>query len=630
MMRVAYLGCPGSYSHSATTQLFPGPSSSPIGYESFDAVVHATDIGDCQFAVLPLENSLGGSIHVNFDALLRNPNIFIVGETHLKIQHCLMILPENDPNDISTVLSHPQALAQCGSFIKKCKYTTEDCSDTAGCARRLSTRNPADKHCAAIASAQAAEIYGLKIVKEGIADEKTNVTRFVVLSKNPTVPQATVPCKTSLLFSLNDQAGSLFKALSVFALRDISLAKIENRPGRNELFEKATEYDNLCKIVSPLTMLNKELISIIQTSQRQATEKPTSLVVFYFDVLSSLSDIRTFQALRNLAEISPFIRVLGCYPVDGVCLENDTKEVIFYPRWKSVHMKIGVIGFGRFGQFFVGRLLQDGHQVFAINIRDGEDFSREAIRTGLEINETYFQGRQHFAKFFESVDIVVLAVSILSFESVLTSILPHLKSHLLIDVLSVKQHARDLLVARVPPSCDILCTHPMFGPDSGKGSWVGLPLVYEKISIKDVHRCARFLSFFEDKGCKMVQMTCEEHDRIASSTQFITHLTARVLSMLNLQDCEIATKGFQVLKELVENANRDSFDLFYALFKHNQFSSDQLRALESALASVKASLLERDRSTTDPIVRPLFSPRIESLEASKTGKMTDLSKKTEK
>ncbi|CAN0550684.1 unnamed protein product, partial [Ectocarpus sp. 8 AP-2014] len=132
--------------------------------------------------------------------------------------------------------------------------------------------------------------------------------------------------------------------------------------------------------------------------------------------------------------------------------------------------------------------------------------------------------------FANDLDVVVFAVSILSFEEVLKSIpQKFLKGKLVVDVLSVKMHPRQTLLETLPPDTDILCTHPMFGPESGANGWAGLPFLFDRVRTKDHARTADFLSIWEGERCKMVEMSCELHDKYAANTQFITHLMGRIL-----------------------------------------------------------------------------------------------------
>ena len=170
-------------------------------------------------------------------------------------------------------------------------------------------------------------------------------------------------------------------------------------------------------------------------------------------------------------------------------------------------------------------------------------------------------------------------------------------------MLSVKAHAKQTLLRLLPPTADVLCMHPMFGPESGKNTWQGLPCVLEQTRVTDFHRAARFVALFEDEGCKMVRMTCEEHDTLAAGSQFVTHLTGRLLAKLHLQQSPIATAGFKALLKLVDNTCSDSFDLFYALYAHNPASSEQLQQFAEAFSE-----LRRDLAAFDSTCRTASNP----------------------
>jgi arogenate dehydrogenase (NADP+) len=154
-------------------------------------------------------------------------------------------------------------------------------------------------------------------------------------------------------------------------------------------------------------------------------------------------------------------------------------------------------------------------------------------------------------------------------------------------------------------SVDILCTHPMFGPESGRYSWRGLPFVYEKVRVADVARCEEFLRIFASAGCRMIEMSCEEHDAKAANSQFVTHFTGRSLAELQLkvrrlaparvanprgawQATGIDTRGFASLLELVENTVKDSDDLFFALYRHNPSAVATLDKLGLAVVGCAA------------------------------------------
>lgn len=199
----------------------------------------------------------------------------------------------------------------------------------------------------------------------------------------------------------------------------------------------------------------------------------------------------------------------------------------------------------------------------------------------------------------EHPEVILLCTSIISTQQVVKSLpVQRLKrSTLFVDVLSVKEFPKNLLLEVLPPHFDIVCTHPMFGPESGKNGWEGLYFVYEKVRILDedlrASRCEKFLDIFATEGCRMVEMTCAEHDIYAAGLQFITHTVGRVLDMLTLESTPINTKGYETLLELVENTSRDSFDLYYGLFMYNKNALEMLERLDLAFGALKNQLFGR-------------------------------------
>ena len=227
----------------------------------------------------------------------------------------------------------------------------------------------------------------------------------------------------------------------------------------------------------------------------------------------------------------------------------------------------------------------------------------------------------------EACDVVVVATSVLSFETVLRSLPPALVAgRLVVDMLSVKAHAKEAMLRLLPSDSDVICMHPMFGPESGKHGWGGLPCVCEQVRVGDHHRAARLLAL---RGGRVSdgRMSCERHDQLASASQFVTHLTGRLLAKLKLQPNPIATKGFTALLDLVSNTCKDSFDLFYALYSHNAASSEQLRQISAAFEELRSDLLSyapggsgAPASAGDGVL----SSRVRGLAMSKTVQVTDL------
>ncbi|XVF34556.1 hypothetical protein REPUB_Repub18cG0069100 [Reevesia pubescens] len=256
----------------------------------------------------------------------------------------------------------------------------------------------------------------------------------------------------------------------------------------------------------------------------------------------------------------------------------------------SSKLKIAIVGFGNFGQFLAKTLARQGHSVLAYSRAGYRDLAK---RLGV----SFFSDANDLCE--EHPEVILLCTSILSTEKVLKSLpLQRLKRNtLFVDVLSVKEFPRNLFLQHLPSDFDILCTHPMFGPESGKKGWNGLPFVFDKVRVgsdeRRVARCNRFLDIFAREGCRMVEMTCAEHDWHAAGSQFITHTMGRVLEKLELESTPINTKGYETLLNLVENTAGDSFELYYGLFMYNVNAMEQLERMDFAFESLKKQLLGR-------------------------------------
>jgi prephenate dehydratase len=265
-MKIAFQGEPGAYSEQAVYGYFGAVETQPC--ESFDAVFAAVTSGMCAAGLIPIENSLAGSIHQNYDLLLRHA-LYIVGEYLLRVRHCLIAAPGVQQAEIKKVISHPQALGQCAAYLRQRGLKPEAVYDTAGSVKMLKESGARD--VAAIAARRAAEMYGMQVLEEGIEDNPENYTRFLAIAPAPVRPQG--EAKTSIVFTLKNQPGALFKALSVFALREIDLTKIESRP----LAGKPWEY------------------------------------LFYIDFVGAENDPHVSKALDHLGEYALMLRVLGSY-----------------------------------------------------------------------------------------------------------------------------------------------------------------------------------------------------------------------------------------------------------------------------------------------------------------------------
>jgi len=267
-MKIAYQGEPGAFSEAASRQV--SASAEMLPCKAFEDVFAAVNAGAADYGVLPIENSIGGSIHRNFDLLLEN-QLPIVGEVEVPVVHHLLALPGRTLDDIRRVYSHPQALAQCDRFLRTLSGVEITATyDTAGSAKMIADQRLGD--AAAVASARAGEVFGLQPVRSSIQDYDSNTTRFLVVGRQPLTD---VPAdKTTLVFTLSNEPGALFKALAAIALRGIDLTKLESRPIPGRKWE----------------------------------------YLFYVDLAAARDDLACARALAHLGEFASMVRVLGSYP----------------------------------------------------------------------------------------------------------------------------------------------------------------------------------------------------------------------------------------------------------------------------------------------------------------------------
>jgi 3-deoxy-7-phosphoheptulonate synthase len=235
---VAFAGENGAYAEQALMRAF-GEDAPRLSCPSFAATFDALLDGSAGFAVAPVENSLTGSIHENYDLFLRYPDIAVVGELKLRIVHCLIAHESASLETIAEVRSHSQGFGQCADFLKKYHWSLEPYYNTAAAVASLLNEKEADRpRVAAIAGEAAAKAYGLNILKDGIETNPLNYTRFVIAARKNGDGSASAPPslgfgkpnKASLIFSVPDEPGSLFNCLKIMSDRGINLSKLESRP----------------------------------------------------------------------------------------------------------------------------------------------------------------------------------------------------------------------------------------------------------------------------------------------------------------------------------------------------------------------------------------------------------------
>jgi prephenate dehydratase len=270
MKKIAFQGTDGAYSEQAALKFFNNRISTRA-FEDFEDVFKSVLSGRTQYGIVPVENSLVGSIHQNYDLLLKY-HVWICGEIKLRIQHHLIVNPGTTLKNLKRVYSIAPALDQCQEFLSRLKGVEQiPYSNTAAAVKMIRDKHLMDS--GAIASTVAAKKFGMKILHSAIEDNEQNYTRFVILAKKTVKPAG--KCKTSLVFALKNVPGALWKSLSVFAIQDLDLYKIESRP--------------------------------IPGSPWQ--------YIFYLDLGGDFFNKSIRRAVDHLSEITTYLKVLGSYPV---------------------------------------------------------------------------------------------------------------------------------------------------------------------------------------------------------------------------------------------------------------------------------------------------------------------------
>jgi prephenate dehydratase len=266
-MRIAILGPRGTFSEEAAYKFNKSPEVFLCAdiFEIFESVIE----GRAEYGIVPVENSLEGSIGITLDLLLTQ-DVKVYGEIILDISHNLMALPGTKMSDVKEVISHPHALAQCKKFLRELKVETRSFPSTAEAAKEISEKRL--RGTAALAPKVAAQLYGLEILREGVQDQDKNQTRFLVIYGKD--HENTGRDKTSIIFGLKDRPGALYETLGTFAQRNINLTKIESRPSRKALGD----------------------------------------YVFFIDFEGHREDQPVGEALEELGEKTLFLKVLGSYP----------------------------------------------------------------------------------------------------------------------------------------------------------------------------------------------------------------------------------------------------------------------------------------------------------------------------
>ncbi|MDX7993014.1 bifunctional chorismate mutase/prephenate dehydratase [Xenorhabdus littoralis] len=276
--RITFLGPKGSYSHIAARQFAARHFNQLVecSCHKFPDIFSLVEIGQADYGILPLENTSSGAINEVYD-LLQNTPLSLVGEMILPINHCLLISEETDISRIKTVYSHSQPFQQCSQYLNQYPHwNIIYCESTAAAMQKVAELNSPE--VAALGSEAGGVFYGLRVLESNLANQQDNSTRFIVVARKPIEVSDQVPAKTTFIMSTGQQAGALVDALIILKKHDIVMSKLESRPINGKPWEE----------------------------------------MFYIDVQANLRTMKMQQALKELSEITRFLKVLGCYPSENV------------------------------------------------------------------------------------------------------------------------------------------------------------------------------------------------------------------------------------------------------------------------------------------------------------------------
>lgn len=275
---IAYLGARGSYSYLAATRycLRRQVDMLDLGCQSFDEIVQAVESGHADYGFLPIENTSSGSINEVYD-VLQHTSLSIVGETTIEVSHCLLGKPGSKLSDIKTIYAHPQPISQCSRYLSQHKdIRLEYCSSSAEAMEKVNQST--DNSAGAIGSAEGGALYQLESIEAGLANQKINQSRFIVVARKAVAVPEQLPAKTTLIMATGQKAGALVEALLVLKAHQLNMSKLESRPIPGTPWEE----------------------------------------MFYLDIDANISSEAMQAGLKQLERITRFIKVLGCYPCETV------------------------------------------------------------------------------------------------------------------------------------------------------------------------------------------------------------------------------------------------------------------------------------------------------------------------
>ena len=518
-IKVAFQGEPGAYSEEAAYNYF-GNDIETIGYETFDEVFSAVERRKVDYGIIPMENSIEGTVRKGYELFLVY-NVKPFAEVIQRIRHCLISLPQESLKSIKVVYSHPQALGQCSKFLERHKYKITPFYDTAGSIKMIKEKNL--KHSAGIASERAAKIYGMKVLKKGIENNHENYTRFLIIAKDVKT-EPTGNDKTSLIFGLKHVPGSLFRALKVFADRNINLTKIESIP----IVGKPWEYN------------------------------------FFLDFEGHLKDKKVASAIEELKDKTTFLKIIGSYfKVDFLKKRKIEKKI-------DIGLdKIAIIGAGgNMGRWFCQFFQERGIEVIASDINENSlkklksDFQVKIVKDNKEA--------VRLAKF------ILISVLPQNFEDVVKEIANYVrKDQIILDITSLKEKPVKLMHRYFKENL-VLGTHPLWGPASKEN----LKMILTPTNKREKIFAEKFRKWLESEGIKVKFMSPKKQDELMSLVSGLPHFVALVSGSTLEKDFkkikDIYGSSFEILSSLIRRVVSNSPQLFSEL----QFSFPQINKIE--------------------------------------------------
>jgi len=285
--RVAFLGDKGSYSNLACKKYFARQDDSlvELGFPTFQQIINAVEKGQADYGMLPIENTSSGSINDVYD-LLQHTSLSIVGELTQPIEHSLITTCDTDLSKIDTIYAHPQPFAQCSLFLSAHPHIKIEFVDSSSAAM-AKVKELNSKTVAAIGSITGGELYGLKPIRTGLANQTENYSRFIVVARKPVDVAVQIPAKTTFIMSTGQQAGCLVEALLVLREQGVNMTKLESRPIQGNPWEE----------------------------------------MFYIDVAANLQSENMQTVIKQLTRITNQLKVLGCYPSEDVAATDVPEEL---------------------------------------------------------------------------------------------------------------------------------------------------------------------------------------------------------------------------------------------------------------------------------------------------------------